>query len=120
MLVINPVSWANVKLQLTHPRLQNAIDPHVPTHQALNSGLYSGAPAYVLQAIEPRDEQKEWIANDQELMKAQVRETLQLILESEKTEQIGAAPGERSLDRSNGVIGGSMAVSDLRPPATQC
>jgi transposase-like protein len=42
---------------------------------------------------------KEWIASDQELMKALVREALQQILESEMTEQIGAAPGERSLDR---------------------
>jgi putative transposase len=41
---------------------------------------------------------KEWIASDQELMKALVREALQQILESEMTEQIGAA-GERSLDR---------------------
>ena len=42
---------------------------------------------------------KDWVASDQELMKALVREALQEILEAEMTEQIGAAPGERSLDR---------------------
>jgi len=42
---------------------------------------------------------KDWVASDPELMKALVREALQEILESEMTEQIGAAPGERSLDR---------------------
>ena len=42
---------------------------------------------------------KDWVASDQELMKALVRDALQEILEAEMTEQIGAAPGERSLDR---------------------
>lgn len=42
---------------------------------------------------------KAWVTGDQELMKALVREALQEILEAEMTEQIGAAPGERSLDR---------------------
>ena len=42
---------------------------------------------------------KAWVASDQQLMKTLVREALQEILESEMTEQIGAAPGERSLDR---------------------
>lgn len=42
---------------------------------------------------------KDWVASDPELMKALVREALQEILEAEMTEQIGAAPGERSLDR---------------------
>ena len=41
----------------------------------------------------------EALQQDQDLMRALVREAMQQILEAEMTEQIGAAPGERSEGR---------------------
>ena len=44
------------------------------------------------------------VGSDRELLKSLVKESLQEVLEAEMSEALGAGPGERTADRTGGIV----------------